>query len=119
MIGCGELLQRASLGLGNEAGCEYTTEHEEGEDFHDVVKPCIRTTCVRQGANQSLSDDGANFSRGGGDSMSRSSETSWKDLSGYCRRVSQLMLSAWECRIYLPINVVELAPKLEKNWHNT
>ena len=35
----GQLLEGATLGLGDEQGGEDTAEHEEGEDLHHVVEP--------------------------------------------------------------------------------
>jgi len=66
----GQLLEGATLRLGDEQGGEAAAEHEEGEDLHDMVEPgrvvAGGGAANAEGTEDALRDDGPDFARGGG-----------------------------------------------------
>ena len=54
--------------------------HEQCEDLHDVVQPGISSTPVSQRTDQSLCNDGADFTRSGTDAMSGWAIPCWEHL---------------------------------------
>jgi hypothetical protein len=70
----GEVLEGAALSLRNEKCGEDACEHEGGEDLHNVVEPRARVvgcgcTANAEGRNGTLSDDGADLSHAGRDTV--------------------------------------------------
>lgn len=83
----GQLLERATLGLGDEQSGEDTAEHEEGEDLHDVVEPgrvvgARGSTAGAERAEDDLGDDGADFTRGGGKAVRGAAVARWEAFAG-------------------------------------
>jgi len=83
----GKLLKSLALGFWDEEGSENTTEHEEGEDLHDVIEPWRAGGFVwtrgdeatgTERSDSSLSNDGADLSRGSGDTVGAGTVTSWE-----------------------------------------
>lgn len=68
-----QLLEGATLGLGNQQGGEDAAEHEEGEDLHHVVEPGRVVARVgaadAERAEDALRDDGSHFAGGGGEAV--------------------------------------------------
>lgn len=84
----GQLFEGLSLGLGNEEGDEESTEHEEGENLHDVVKPTSggltvsSTVVVNQSTNNDLGDNSSDLTSSGRDTVGRRSVSGGEHLSG-------------------------------------
>ncbi len=84
----GQLLERLALSLGDQQGGENTAEHEEGEDLHDVVEPgrggaAWGGAAGPKGAEDDLGDDGADFARGGGETVRGGAVTGREAFAGY------------------------------------
>ena len=80
-----ELLKSLALGLRDEEGREDTQQHEQREYLQDMVEPRRRVflgsaPCAKR-ANENLSDDGANLSRGGRDTVAGGPVASWETFA--------------------------------------
>ena len=95
----GKLLESLPLGLRYKQCSEDTTEHEEGEDLHDVVEPGgrVRLGRVALGAEWSedcLCDDSADFARGSRQTVGGGAVAGWETFTRYdesCGVVSAVM----------------------------
>ena len=80
-----KLLERLALRLWNEKSGEDTQEHEEGEDFEDVVQPwagdCLGSTASAERSKSSLGDDGTDLARGSGDTVASRTVAGWETLA--------------------------------------
>lgn len=70
-----KLLKCLALRLGDEERGEDTTKHEEGEDLQHVVEPwraiIFSSATGAERTDETLCDDGADLSGGGGDTVAR------------------------------------------------
>lgn len=77
----------AYLGLWDQESGEDTAEHEKSIDLHDVVEPGrrvgLRGAAHTERTDEDLGDDGADLSRGGGDTVRRRPVASREALAGY------------------------------------
>lgn len=82
-----KLLERLTLGLGDEESGKNTAQHEKSIYLQDVVEP--RRLVVGSGAADTerayehLGDDGADFAAGGGDTMRSRTITRREAFTGY------------------------------------
>lgn len=83
----GQGLQTLALGLGDQERGEQSTEHEQGEDLHDVVQPAavgdtLGSTLVDKRTKDTLRDDGTDLSGCGADSVGSGAVAGWEALAG-------------------------------------
>ena len=82
----GQLLERLPLRLRDEQRGEDTAQHEEREDFHDVVQPggvgrAGRRTLLTERAEDALGHNGADLAAGGRETVRGGSITGWEAFS--------------------------------------
>ena len=77
-----KLLESLALGLGDQESGEATEKHEESVNLHDMVEPWGLVlgggAAGAKGTDEDLSDDGADFAGGGGDTVRGGAVAGWE-----------------------------------------
>ena len=120
-----KLLESLALGLGDQKSGEAAQKHEEGVDLHDVVEPgrLVRGcgAAGAEGTDEDLGDDGADFAGGGGDTVGGGAVAGWEAWVGLLVSIHGIGDLVDRVCLHSPgtMKVVELGPKLKKNWAST